>query len=373
MNYLEKVILLDAHHRHSLAIIRSLGKKGIPVYACSDSNFFPARFSKYCSGFIKFNYNDDIDLFVNLLRKNKIKIIIASALKGNEFICKNEELLKREFKAAYNTIEIFEVISNKYQTIKFFQNIGIKFPKTLEIKNPASIDFKDFKYPVVFKSVVDQGTVKYANNELELKSIIIKFFNENKNLILLKKYPIIQEYIEGKAYGFFSLTFNNELLAYFMHERIHEVPPSGGPSAMAKSIYDEHLFELGKNIVKHMNWNGVAMLEFKKSQKDGEYYLIEINPKFWGSLDLAIHCGVDFPYLLYKKLINESISVEYNSYKTDVVFRWLTMDLAYSIKAKKKWIYLKNFFNRNIKSDFFINDIVPNIVLFMQGLKKIIK
>ena len=373
MNFSENVILLDADHRHSLAIIRSLGQKGIHVYACTENNFSPARFSKYCSGVIKFNYKEGVDRFVNLLREKKIKIIIAAALKGNEFICKNADILKKEFKAPFNSQSDFEIVSNKFKTFQSLQNLGIKFPKTIEIKDPANIDLRNLQYPAVFKSVVDQGTVKYANSEFELKNMIFTFFNENVQLVSSGKYPIIQEYIDGKAFGFFSLCFNNKLIAYFMHERIHEVPPSGGPSAMAKGIFDQRLFEIGKNIVKNIYWDGVFMAEFKKSRLDGEYYLIEINPKFWGSLDLAIHSGVDFPFLLYKYLTDTAIDLNNNNYKVGLIFRWLTMDLAYSIKAKKGLEFINNFFNKNIKSDFLLNDFLPNIVLFIQGLKKILK
>lgn len=85
-----------------------------------------------------------------------------------------------------------------------------------------------------------------------------------------------------------------------MHKRIRELYTMGGPSTCAISVYDPKLLDYGLKILGALNWHGIAMVEFKKDSKDGTFKLMEINPKFWGSLDLAIASGIDFPYLLYK-------------------------------------------------------------------------
>lgn len=96
---------------------------------------------------------------------------------------------------------------------------------------------------------------------------------------------------------------HGELVAYFMHERIHEVPPTGGPSAMA-TFDDPELIAVGSKVLcGELKWHGVAMVEFKKDVKDDLYKLIQMNPKFWGSLGLSIATGVDFPYLLMQMAV----------------------------------------------------------------------
>src|SRR6202000_289676 len=103
--------------------------------------------------------------------------------------------------------------------------------------------------------------------------------------------------------GFFGLGRRGRVVAYFMHRRLHEVPPSGGPSAMAMSWRDPRLMDLGERFFAATEWHGPAMVEFKRARRDGQYYLIEVNPKFWGSLDLSIASGVDFPLLLHWLII----------------------------------------------------------------------
>ena len=67
------------------------------------------------------------------------------------------------------------------------------------------------------------------------------------------------------------------------------------------------------------------MVEFKVGP-DGTPYLMEINTRFWGSLQLAIDSGVDFPWLLYQLACGDTPdSVE--EYRTGIRLRWLLGDL----------------------------------------------
>ena len=65
-----------------------------------------------------------------------------------------------------------------------------------------------------------------------------------------------------------------------MHKRLREFPVNGGSSTCAISIFDNDLLKEGTRILDDLNWNGVAMVEFKKCSKTNKFYLIEINPKY---------------------------------------------------------------------------------------------
>ena len=67
------------------------------------------------------------------------------------------------------------------------------------------------------------------------------------------------------------------------------------------------------------------MVEFKVAE-DGTPYLMEINTRFWGSLQLAIDAGVDFPWLLYKLACGQPVT-PVTRYKTGRRLRWLLGDL----------------------------------------------
>jgi hypothetical protein len=51
-------------------------------------------------------------------------------------------------------------------------------------------------------------------------------------------------------------------------------------------------------LLDRFGWRGVAMVEYKLDRASGTPYLMEVNGRFWGSLQLSIDAGVDFPNLL---------------------------------------------------------------------------
>ena len=110
---------------------------------------------------------------------------------------------------------------------------------------------------------------------------------------------LAQEFIpNGGSVGVSYLFNSGETRAVFSHRRLLEYPESGGPSIVRESIRHEEAEEAGLRLLQRMKWHGVAMVEFRIDSRNGKPVLIEVNPRFWGSLPLAIASGVDFPRLL---------------------------------------------------------------------------
>jgi len=117
------------------------------------------------------------------------------------------------------------------------------------------------------------------------------------------------------------------LRAAFAHRRIREKPPSGGVSVLSESVgLDPQLLEYAERMLEALKWHGVAMVEFKRDARDGVSKLLEINGRFWGSLQLAVDSGVDFPYLLYRLAIDGDIDPVF-TYRVGVRLRWWLGDL----------------------------------------------
>ena len=88
---------------------------------------------------------------------------------------------------------------------------------------------------------------------------------------------------------------------------------------------DPRLQEFSQRLLDSVGWHGVAMVEFKMTP-EGTPYLIEINGRFWGSLQLAIDAGVDFPWLLYRVVLGQSVE-PVDNYAVGVRNLWLLGDL----------------------------------------------
>jgi predicted ATP-grasp superfamily ATP-dependent carboligase len=120
---------------------------------------------------------------------------------------------------------------------------------------------------------------------------------------------------------------HGRLRAAFAHRRLREKPPTGGVSVLSESVaLDPQLLGQAERILEALKWHGVAMVEFKRDARDGVARLLEINGRFWGSLQLAVDAGVDFPHLLYRLAVDGDVEPVL-TYDVGVRLRWWLGDL----------------------------------------------
>jgi len=132
---------------------------------------------------------------------------------------------------------------------------------------------------------------------------------------------LLQERIVGPGIGVSLLVWDGRVVAHFAHRRLRERPPSGGVSVYAESVrVDDALVARSATLLRRLDWQGVAMVEYKIDAASGTPHLMEINGRFWGSLQLAIDAGVDFPALLLDAA-RDSVPVP-PRYRAGVRFRW---------------------------------------------------
>jgi predicted ATP-grasp superfamily ATP-dependent carboligase len=138
---------------------------------------------------------------------------------------------------------------------------------------------------------------------------------------------LLQERITGSGVGLFVLRWEGETIARFAHRRLREKPPSGGVSVYRESIaVAPDLARRADLLLDRFGWNGVAMIEFKLDAATGTPYLMEINGRFWGSLQLAVDAGVDFPRLLAEAALGQH-PAPVQDYRLGVRSRWWMGDV----------------------------------------------
>lgn len=346
-----KIFVTDANYKHALGAIRSLGSHGFEVVAGSHFTNAQGFYSKYASGKVVYPNPRDEQKFVNFMldyvKNNKIDVLLPIGYITTVVLSKNKEKFDPYVKIPVADWLSMEKASNKDQTMALAKSIGVDVPKSYN-----SIEEIEH-YPVVVKGIKESGHIQYVNSAKELSKI-----NTHE--------AIIQEYIQGEGYGFFALFDHGQPLAYFMHKRRREYPITGGASTSAVSIYDEKLKETGLKLLKALNWHGIAMVEFKKDAKSGVFKLMEINPKFWGSLDLAIASRVDFPYLAVKMALGEQFK-PVEKYLIGLKYRWLFPDDTVRLWAKPSdiGIYLADFWG-GTKGNIWLKDLKPNFIQLKQ-------
>jgi predicted ATP-grasp superfamily ATP-dependent carboligase len=221
----------------------------------------------------------------------------------------------------------FNALNDKQRLLEEASKLGIAIPTQRIIPgmaSVASIDFDALRYPIVIKPGRSVGehagarakfSVAYAATAGELRRKI--------SVLPAAAFPLLlQQRIVGPGTGIFLLLWDGEQRAQFAHRRLCEKPPSGGVSVYRESIaLDEELLEHSRALLDRFHWRGVAMVEYKRDSATGRPYLMEVNGRFWGSLQLAIDAGADFPRLLAASALGEPVEPQ-TSYRIGVRSRW---------------------------------------------------
>jgi protein-tyrosine-phosphatase len=122
----------------------------------------------------------------------------------------------------------------------------------------------------------------------------------------------------------------------FAHRRLREKPPSGGTSVLSESIpVEKALEDAAVRLLSPLAWHGVAMLEYKRDAARGDIYLMEVNGRFWGSLQLAVDAGVDFPHLTYQLATGRPPDAP-ASYRVGAKSRWFLGDVDHLLLRLRK-------------------------------------
>jgi predicted ATP-grasp superfamily ATP-dependent carboligase len=211
--------------------------------------------------------------------------------------------------------------------------------------------------PAVIKPRVSSGSfgIVYVKKREDLIS-------SYQNVHERYPFPLIQEWIPdgGGVFGLSALFDEaSSVKAAFVHKKLRMYPVQGGPSTLAEGVEHPQIMELGLSLLKSLNWVGVGMVEFKVDPRDGIPKLMEVNPRFWGSLQLAIVSGVDFPFLILKMARKECFDPVLR-YAVGKRFRWLLLgDILHFLKHPQRFDLhpsFFNFFDPNTSYDIFSKD-----------------
>ena len=355
-----KVLLTDGNFKHTLAAVRSLGKRGIDVTVLSHISLSISFYSKYCRHHViapdPENDSRFADFLLEYVKQNQFDVLLPISFAAVMHVSRIRDELEKYVKIPLADDLALGIAGSKDHTIQYAEKMGVRIPKTWYPKTESDTDaiVHEVSYPAVIKGSEESGFVRYANSPEDLSE---------KYRMIARYSPVIQEYITGDGYGFFALYNHGKARAIFMHKRIREYPVTGGPSAVAQSVYDPALRDAGLRILDSLNWHGVAMVEFKKDQKTGEFVLMEINPKFWGSLGLSIAAGVDFPYLASRIAVDGDIEPVIH-YEIGVKYRWLFPADVFHVMANPRMLrqFIRDFGDRSFHYDLDIYDPMPSIL-----------
>lgn len=340
------VLVTDGQERSALAITRGLGRAGISVIVGAETVRSLAGASRYCVA--RWQYpsplqhpSQFISSLVEAVRRFDIMAIIPPTDASMQIVAQQRDQFQPSVTAMVPSLESYETVSDKYRLMKLAHELGIPAPTTIFVPDGkiAAVLDQVRVYPVVVKPgrslvKVDEQWIKTSVHFVPNAEALTDLYRRTP---YLRNPSLIQQRIEGEGQGVFGLFDHGRPCALFAHRRIREKPPAGGVSVLRESIeLPKPMTDYAVRLLERVKWHGVAMVEFKVDRLSKVPMLMEINGRFWGSLQLAIDAGLNFPYLLYQAMEGIPIAVPNNSYRTGTKSRWLLGDVDHLLARLTK-------------------------------------
>ncbi|HEY2497366.1 MAG TPA: hypothetical protein VGK24_09880 [Candidatus Angelobacter sp.] len=310
-------------------ITRSVGRKGIPVYALNDRLRDALRYSRYCKGCFIFPddpsqpraYAGDSvaneDVLCGLMlewgaRFRQKPVLFATSDWYARFLSNQQQKLAQHFLFHWVPPELFSTIVDKGSMVRFCEQHGVKVPRTHITRSEDDMPqvARGFVYPCLVKPVhrytagfpVESAKVLVANSAEEVESFFSKFPQ-------MKGATLMQELIEGGDDQVFQYTALvntwGKVAAYSTVRKLRQYPAGFGSMCHGQTVRNEELAEEGRKLILALGYRGLGSLEFKHRQKDGGYYFIEMNTRLPWYNGIFADAGVNLPYLAYLDLIGE--------------------------------------------------------------------
>jgi protein-tyrosine-phosphatase/predicted ATP-grasp superfamily ATP-dependent carboligase len=324
------VLVLDGHSRAALETLQSLGRAGVQVDVAAEATDCLAMHSRYVGRKLRQPSQQRVADFHAWLRaQDKIRnyvLIVPStetSLLGLRQLNENDPLRR---KAVIPGDEAIDIALDKEKTWQLAHELGIPSPAGVLLSSLSEIGHVK-QFPVVLKPTHSKIMV---DGELRTLAVAVVRSEAERQEQLRRWLPLTpvqqQQYVSGRGVGVEFLFDRGRKVWHFAHERVHEYPLTGGASSYRRSVHPPAaMLYNAETLLSALQWHGVAMVEFKMDTK-GQYWLMEINPRLWGSLALSIDAGVNFPLGLLQIAKGEELASQPN-YKVPYYTRDLRTDV----------------------------------------------
>lgn len=294
-------IVTDVHYRMSLALIRDLGEAGIDVICCESDRYRVDRsspplgaLSHFCKCNVWLPENAYIESLLDLCRevgkeyraKPALLPVGAATL---ALISENRSAFDAVCGLLIPTAEQLQHFNSKIRLAELAKSLSLPTPKSFSREDGETAEefFKRIDYPCVIKPVCGEKLgLSAAKRYLfaDTPDQALPAFNTFRDLA--GEDPVVQHRLVGSGYGCSVLAMEGTIVHSICHRRVREYPVSGGPSSCCQAVDRPDLRAMAEKLVSHTGYSGLAMFEFKEDA-EGNPYLLEVNPRVWGTFPLT--------------------------------------------------------------------------------------
>jgi len=358
-----------------LAIARSLGRRGIPVYIIDDQ-YCVSSFSRYATKVIRvesiLDERKTVDAVLEVGRRYNLRdwVLFPTRDENVAAFSRYRHELTPFFRVTTGDWASVEWAWDKKKTYELADRLDIPCPKTF---NPRSIDEVPALFPrlpLAIKPAVKEnffyatGAKAWrADTPEQLLSLYKKAIAQIKPEEIL-----IQEIVPGDGttqYSYCAFVHDGVPTSVLTARRIRQHPREFGRAATYVETIDAPEIEiLSERFLKAINYHGVVEIEYKRHSRTGEYKLLDVNARPWGFHAIGPAAGVDFPFMIYADQMG--ISAEPARAKAGVGWLRMVSDIPTAISdyfhgSLSISTYLKSLKATRVESVFSAGDPLPSL------------
>lgn len=293
-----------------LAVARSLGSRGIPVYVLEDQ-LSVSQWSRYVSRVIRVKdvreERATVDAVLEVGRKFGLKgwVLYPTRDEHVAAFSRYRSELMEQFRVTTPIWETVKWAWDKKNSYQLAEKLEIPIPQTWNIRTSDELQALYNRLPLAIKPAIKEnffyatGAKAWrANTPEELHSLF------NKASLQIKAPEIlIQEIVPGdgnQQYSFCAFCQNGQVHSSLVARRLRQHPREFGRAATyVESAEMPIVEELSERFLKSIDYSGLVEIEFKHDARDGRYKLLDVNARTWGFVGIGLAADVDFPYLLF--------------------------------------------------------------------------
>jgi predicted ATP-grasp superfamily ATP-dependent carboligase len=301
-----------------LEAVRSLGRQGIRVSVVGPRLDSLAAVSRYCTGCIGVDPDDD-DQQLRALSDLAVReglggsVLIPTGDETAALVATHHASLSRSYRLTTPPWPVLAWLYDKRRTYQLARRVGVGCPVTVGASEASEFQQRGGRFPAVVKPAVKREWSRRvrarawrAEDPAALAALV-----DRACRVVEPEQVLVQELVPGDGstqYSYGVLCDRGRVVAAVAARRLRQYPIGfGRSSSFVETVDEPDLAELGARIVAAIGYTGLLELEFKRDGRDRQLKLLDANPRVWTWYALARRAGVDLTYLAWRLASGERV------------------------------------------------------------------
>lgn len=301
----------------SLGVVRSLGRRGIPVWVLV-GNHPIAKYSRFATKSLVWPDVDDVhalDYLLGLAERYNLRgwVLFPGGDAEARFIALHRQTLTNVFRVTTPAWETLRWAADKNLTYQLAAEIGVGCPWTFRPRDRGDLMEASYQFPLILKPTARNSINAFTQAKAwrvgDAASLLSRY-DEAVSLVGAES-VLVQELIPGDGscqFSYAAACAGGVPVASLIARRRRQYPIEFGfTSTFVQSIEEPEVEELASRFLKATGYSGLVELEFKYDRRDCRYKLLDVNARTWSWLPLGGKAGVDFPWVMWELALGEPV------------------------------------------------------------------